>query len=262
MNEIARLLLFEAILFAFLLLAHAAGARLRRRVVRSHPSPDGSNEPFFVTTAFALLAFLASFTFNMALDRFEARREMVVAEANAISSAYRIVQLLPDPERARISAQLQDYVRLRLAVGKAEPHEKPRLSMASRRRFTATTEEVDRAVQRVITTALAPTLVTSMNEVSDVAARREAETAATVPRRVLAVLIGYLVTAAFMLGYALAGQGQAHRLETVLLLALFVVALGLIFDLDMPQAGGVTISETPLEQLAADLAAPTKLSPR
>ena len=47
-----------------------------------------------------LLALLIGFTFAMALSRFEARRDAVLNEANAIGTTALRARLLPDPYRA------------------------------------------------------------------------------------------------------------------------------------------------------------------
>src|SRR5271169_2651509 len=49
-----------------------------------------------------LLALMIGFTFAMALSRFEARREAVVNEANAIGTTALRARLLPAPHRAEV----------------------------------------------------------------------------------------------------------------------------------------------------------------
>ena len=77
-----------------------------------------------VAAVLALLAFLLTFTFGMAASRFEARRQVLLDEANAIGTAYLRAALLSDPQRAEIRKLLREYVDVRLEAvqpGKAEP---------------------------------------------------------------------------------------------------------------------------------------------
>src|ERR1044072_690354 len=62
-----------------------------------------------------LLAFILAFTFGLAGTRFEARRQLVQAEANAISITYLRADLLPEPMHSDAQALLREYVDARLA---------------------------------------------------------------------------------------------------------------------------------------------------
>ena len=59
---------------------------------------------------------MVGFTFAMALSRFEARRDAILAEANAIGTTALRARLLPEPHRKEVLGLLRDYVRIRLDV--------------------------------------------------------------------------------------------------------------------------------------------------
>src|SRR3954451_131906 len=61
-----------------------------------------------------LLALIIGFTFAMALSRFEARRDAVLQEANAIGTTALRARLLPEPHRAESLKLLREYVQVRL----------------------------------------------------------------------------------------------------------------------------------------------------
>ena len=50
----------------------------------------------------------------MAEQRFDARKRLVIQEANAIGTTYLRAQWLPEPQRTEISLSLREYVDLRL----------------------------------------------------------------------------------------------------------------------------------------------------
>ncbi len=94
---------------SLLLLAIEAGYRAGDKV----PSglSDSAKAPVLAISGaiFGLLALLLGFTFSMALNRFEQRKELVVQEANAIGTTYLRARLLPQPEqsaRSRVIANL------------------------------------------------------------------------------------------------------------------------------------------------------------
>src|SRR5580704_18609470 len=51
---------------------------------------------------FALLGLLLGFSFAGAMSRFEARRELIVREANAIGTAYLRIDMLPSDDQPQI----------------------------------------------------------------------------------------------------------------------------------------------------------------
>jgi hypothetical protein len=63
-----------------------------------------------------LLALMIGFTFAMALTRFEARRDAVLNEANAIGTTALRARLLPAPHSAEALKSLREYVKIRLDI--------------------------------------------------------------------------------------------------------------------------------------------------
>ena len=63
-----------------------------------------------------LLALMISFTFAMALSRFDARRDVLLREANAIGTAALRARLLPTPYGAESLKLFRDYVQTRLDI--------------------------------------------------------------------------------------------------------------------------------------------------
>jgi hypothetical protein len=76
----------------------------------------GANVSTLESAMLGLLALIIGFTFAMALSRFEARREAVLNEANAIGTTALRARLLPEPHRAEALKLLREYVQLRLDV--------------------------------------------------------------------------------------------------------------------------------------------------
>ena len=62
----------------------------------------------------ALLGLLLGFSFAIAAARHEARRELLVEEANSIGTTARRAQLLPEPHAANVVQLLREYVPLRI----------------------------------------------------------------------------------------------------------------------------------------------------
>ena len=82
---------------------------------RRRPREDGKSDSsgVIVGAAMGLLAFMLGFTFNAAAVRYDARKNLVMEEVNAIGTTWLRAGLLPEPYRADIRGLLREYVNLR-----------------------------------------------------------------------------------------------------------------------------------------------------
>src|SRR5262245_23952969 len=97
--DVLPLWLVFAGLFATFLVAAEIGYQLGK--VRFHRAGH-EKEPTvggIVAAELGLFAFLLAFTFGLAGSRFEARRETLLDEANAIGTTYLRAKVLPEPQR-------------------------------------------------------------------------------------------------------------------------------------------------------------------
>src|SRR4029079_9271315 len=69
-----------------------------------------------VGSLLALMAFLLAVTMSMASDRFDARRALVLAEANAIGQTYLQADYLPQPATDQMRELLREYLPVRIAT--------------------------------------------------------------------------------------------------------------------------------------------------
>src|SRR5262245_65578452 len=91
------------------LVAMEAGRRMAQHRRESGVEPEGPMSAAVAATL-GLLAFVLAFTFGMAASRFDARKQLVVEDANAIGTTYLRAWLLPEPSGARIRRQLREYL--------------------------------------------------------------------------------------------------------------------------------------------------------
>src|SRR4029077_19747898 len=102
-------LLVFAVAFVTLWLASVAGSWLRRR----NPSAgDKRNEDLGVILAatLTLLALIIGFSFSMATNRYDQRKNFEEAEANAIGTELLRADLLPPADAAAVRKVLGDYL--------------------------------------------------------------------------------------------------------------------------------------------------------
>jgi hypothetical protein len=103
-------------LFLGILLLSELGRRLGQR--RFAQDPDGARAGIGVVdgAVFGLLGLLVAFTFSGAGSRFDARRHLVVEEANAIGTAWLRLDLLPSGEQPALRDLFRSYLDTRIEV--------------------------------------------------------------------------------------------------------------------------------------------------
>jgi hypothetical protein len=249
------ILVVGGIVAALMTIAVIVGSTLRARQDRGLETPreaDGG-EGYLVSAVLGLLALLMGFTFSLAIDRFEARRVLVLEEANAIGTAYLRAQLLEQPHRKRVGDILVAYTDNRLDLATAAPDRVPALLQRNDAMITDLWAATSVAFVTIKGMDFSSTFVDSINTVIDLDAARKMARAARVPSTVFAVLVVYLVVTSAVLGYVLVGQRR--RLAAGFTLALLATSFLLILDIDRPRLGGVQESQAAMEALRDSLKA-------
>jgi hypothetical protein len=242
------------ILLACVFLAAGAGLALRNWAKRDRAADtpeQQSQENSIVSGLLGLLTLLLAFTFSLAIDRFEARRELVITHSNAIGTAYLRVQLLPEPHRTRLSGLLVDYTANILSLAQARRKDVPSLLARDDRLLGDIWSATVAAHDATRTLPFSAGFLQSMNTMIDADAARRGERLTRLPNRVLAALFIYLAITGTVLGYLV--SGNRIRLVASALMTLLVVSLVLIVDIDQPTRDGIVESQSPIEAVLETL---------
>jgi hypothetical protein len=237
------------VIVIFLLLLIEAGYRLgryrRQRAADEMETPVGA----IVGATLGLLGFILAFTFSLAASRFDARRQMVVEEANAIGTTYLRAGLLPDQVAGmRVRNLLEKYVELRLqtvATGNIELALNPAEEL--QQELWQTAETVGRTHPDSIVVGL---FLESLNETIDVHSKRVLVGLRNrLPTSLWAAL--FVITSLTMLGVGYhEGLTKSRRSPAILVLVLsFCMVLKLIADLDRPLEGDLQVSQEAMVEL-------------
>jgi hypothetical protein len=231
-----------------------AGNWLGRRFGRS--GADNGDIGTLAGGALGLLALLLGFTFTIALTRYDVRRDMILEEANAITSTANFALMLPAPAPKPILDLLREYTDVRIAFG--APRVPGKLERDTARSLELQTQMWQRAVE--IATASPQSLavhrfVNSLNEVNNIHERRLNALAYHIPIEITFMLLGVAMVAMGITGYHI-GSARGRRHAASLLMALTVGAvMTMIIDLDRPYHGLIEIPISPLTDAAAALPA-------
>jgi hypothetical protein len=194
-----------------------------------------------------LLALLLGFTFAMSVGRYEARRALVLDEANAIETTYLRAAFLPDDHKADVEDLLRRYVIVRLQFYGAGANR----SGQAESRYAASEIQSELwahavAASKEVPTPLTATFVTALNETIDLDATRENALRTHVPGAVWLLLLIVAMSGCGVVGYSSGCSGVRSRFTNSLLPLLIAVVITLIADLDRPRGGLIGISQQPL----------------
>ncbi len=193
----------------------------------------------------ALVAFLVGFGFAGAGSRFIERADLIVAEANALGTAWLRADVLPEPARHDLRAALREYTEDRVVA----------LSTNDRAEVMKRVDKVAGLHQRMWNAALKGTandaplmlvVLPAINQVIDLNTSHLALARRHWPLPIMAVLL-----AAAALSYGLVGFGAGRNRRSFSTLdsiygVVLAVAMWMVIDLDYARRGVLQVSNTPI----------------
>jgi hypothetical protein len=243
-------------IFLVSLVVILAVSEIGRRLGTRIGTKGGDNVSTLEGAILGLLALMISFTFAMALSRFEARRDAVLSEANAIGTTALRARLLPVPHNSEVLKLLHEYVQLRLDVTQGfvsslELNETIVRSNAIQEALWQQVKAVAAKDSGMVPTGL---FIQTLNEMIDDQEKRLTSIRNRVPNIVLLALYAMATIAAGFTGYAGGLEASRSRLPVYLMAILIAAVILLIQDLDRPGTGFITVSQQPMVDTAASLA--------
>jgi len=234
-------------------LAIEAGYRLggwrRARTTEEKETPVGA----MVGSILALFAFLLAFTFGLAAERYEARKRIILDEANAIGTAYLRTRLLPEPQGTESSRLLREYVDVRVRA-----IQDGRIAEAVIRSEALHGLLWNQAVEaaRVRPNEITATYIQALNALIDMhGVRIQVGLRGRIPSVIWLGLTALAVLSMASVGYQ-AGLSATRRSPAMLVLVLaFSGVVFLIADLNNPLEGFLTVSQEALHDLQASMKA-------
>jgi hypothetical protein len=215
------------------------GYLLGRREARSDPELAHEGIGVLEAALFALLGLLLALAFSGGLSRLDARRLLVVQEANAIGTAYLRLDLLPpdvQPEMRQLFRQYLD-ARLRVYQSLSSPtamdEQLAQVALLQREIWSRAVT----AAQADPTQNLARLLLPALNEMIDVTTARTIALHTHLPGLIFALLIGLTLVSGLVGGYAIAKRQRRSWLHILVYAVVMAVTIFVVMDLDYPRVG-------------------------
>jgi hypothetical protein len=236
------------LLFSGILACLEIGLWLGRRA----EGPSRASGPL-AGALFALMGLLLAFTFSGAAARYEAKRLLIVSEANAFETAYLRIDLLPRPRQDQQRDSFRQYLDSRLAFyrkfGNSDATE------AEKVRFQALQRDIwSQAIAACREGCGEPQTVfvlSSLNAMIDIATTRLVALQTHPPLLVFVLLALLPLICSLLAGYdaAIKGRSLLHMLGFAVVLT---ITIYVILDYEYPRAG-YFISLDATDQLLVNL---------
>jgi hypothetical protein len=201
--------------------------------------------------ALTLLGLLIGFTFSMAIDRYEQRKNYEEAEANAIGTEYVRAGLLPAADASRLHDLLRNYLDQRvLFYTTRDPQRLQRINADT----AQLQNEMWSAVQaraEIQPTPMTALTVSGMNDVLNSQGYTQAAWWNRIPFEAWVLLAAISVGCNLLIGYG------AHRTSFLFVVLPLAVSLSffLIADVESPRGGVIRVQPQNLMKLSQTLRA-------
>ena len=208
------------------------------------PGEQEGPTDLLVGSMLGLIAFVLAISMGLAADRHDARRGLVVQEANAIATAYQRADYLPRADAEQLKALLRAYLPLRVV-------DDPTEVSANIVKSGALAQQMWTIQARVAQTGYYPDLMSSLGEsLNDIVTVSEERIVAgvytRVPQTIMFLLLGGSALSLAMVGYSAGLRGRRSVLTATVLIVVIGIVTILVVDLDRPQEGFVNVSQQAL----------------
>src|SRR5262245_21087002 len=254
MNYTLFLSLVCAGVFAGMLVCLEVGRGHGRRKAARDPHAAAEGLGTVDGAVFALLGLLLAFTFSGATARFDARRQLIVEEANNIGTAYLRLDVLPAEAQPALRESFKRYLDTRIETYLKIP------DLAAVRASLARGNELQLEIWRRAVAAVrmegavpaAPMLVLpALNAMIDITTTRTMAAYLHPPRVVFVMLFGMALAASLLAGYGMTGGKLRSRFHMVGFAAVMAIAVFVILDIEYPRLGWIRIDA--FDQALVDL---------
>ena len=224
---------------------------LLRRKVRPVAREERADFDIVLSATLTLLALIIGFSFSMAVSRYDQRKNLEEAEANAIGTEYVRADLLPAEARTKVRDLLGLYLDQRIryyATDRSETSTDNVDSFTQAQLWSAVVNAGSSQPTAVVTLA-----VSGMNDVFNSQGYTHAAWMNRIPTAAWALLASIAVFANLLLGYR---ERRTDLLVLVVLPLTVSIALFLIADIDSPHGGLIRVVPQNLVSLSPVVHAP------
>jgi hypothetical protein len=213
-----------------------------------------------VTAILGLLAFLLAFSFAIAAERFQTRRQFLLDEVLAIGTTYLRAEMLSEPHRSEIRKLLREYVDVRVNLAKDNLQKKtPNIQEAVSRSESLQNQIWSHAVALADTdhsSVINALFINSLNNMIDLHTSRLTALNYRTPPILWYILYFITIISMAAVGYQFGLTGKKDIIGGIFLALTFSAVIYLIMDLDRVIEGHIQLSQRPMFELQKQMQMP------
>jgi hypothetical protein len=250
-------------LVAAMLALLEAGRKVGLRDFARDPEHAGKGLGPLAGSLYGLMGLLIAFTFSGAASRFDARRALIVEEANAIGTAYLRISLLPDESQPQLREGFRNYLDARLEFYRKLPNDAAQAQAADVRAgvlLDSIWKQTVEATQRTGGSATASTatanavtslVIQALNAMIDIRTTRSFALEIHPPTAVYVMLVIVLLVCSLLAGYESAASPSRSWIHIAGYTLILAASILVILDYEHPRQGLLRVD--PADQVLLDL---------
>jgi hypothetical protein len=245
--------LVAAGLFIGMLAAIEMGRRFGFRTLARNPQKKLAGFRSLENGVFGLMGLLFAFTFSSAAVRFDARRQLVIQEANYIGTAYLRISLLPKDAQPDLRNLFRQYLDSRIETYQKLPDLVAAEAVLERSRALQL-EIWNHALAACDTSRATPPymlVLPALNAMIDITTTRTEVIRIHPPLIVFVMLVALCLAASALAGYDMAENPSRSWLHILALTTSVVLTVYVIIDLEYPRLGLIRVQNS--DQVLYDL---------
>lgn len=244
---------FFFILLLFMFAATQIGRKNKLPIIKKTPIDFIAIGPV-ETSIFALLGLLLAFTFTGAWSRFEVRRNLILAETNAIMTAFSRIDILSKDIQPTMRNLLKEYTSVRAKIFADVSDEKE--MMAKYNRGSELKQKIwDLAINDCLEinelNRRASLILPALNDVFALASSQKSARQNHPPTIIFLMLIILSLFSAFLVGFNLPETGKGNLMHLISYVFIITSVLFLIIDMELPRRGLISVHDD--DQLLIEL---------
>jgi hypothetical protein len=244
------LLVFAASLVSFSLAAWVGASFRARQRDKKEDTRVHEDFVFVLSATLTLLGLIIGFSFSMAVNRYDQRKNYEEAEANAIGTEYVRADLMPAASAAKVRALLISYLDERILSYRTRGELENRVINAHTAELQGQLWSAVTASSLAQPTPVSALVLSGMNDVLNSQGYTQASWWNRIPLGAWVLLVSVSLFCNALIGYAAHGKGALRLLILPIALS---ISLFLIADIDSPHYGIISVRPQNLESLAESL---------
>jgi hypothetical protein len=221
---------------------------------RMRRDPEGAHKGIrgLESAVFGLMGLLIGFTFFGAAQRFDQRRQLIIDEANRISTAHFRVDFLPRDRQQAVRKLFREHVDERIEFFR-------NLTNESANRESPKTKDIQKRIwQEAVSAAPSPgahpnvgLLFSSLNEMFEITRTRSLAMMIHPPLVLFMMLIGLSLATALLSGYQMSEAKVLNWIHIVGFAFVLAIVTYVILDMEYPRMGLLRV--TSMDQALVEL---------